>query len=320
MSLLLKYFSITLSLFSLLLATLIMTLGYWPETTFSISLSYLLLFSPRWWLIILSLLPLFVLKQLSKWQYLSWALCAVVFFQFQDIQLHWPSERRGEMSILTLNSGGGANAAEIHNLVEQYQPDVVFMQESNLALLEKVFDARWYRHCDSLCTASRTPLEHQGSISRSTFGGWGNFAVFYQTTINDQVVHLANIHLETPRSTITSLLHRNVDKNAFADLHFARNMETSLVGSWAKQHRDFIIAGDFNMTVQEKLYQKYLSTYQNAIDTAGSGINYSKYTTWHGTRIDHILASDEFSIQSAKALAAVGGDHHPILASFTYRP
>ncbi|MDO6763803.1 endonuclease/exonuclease/phosphatase family protein [Agarivorans sp. 1_MG-2023] len=319
MNKLLKASSVIISLFSLLLAALILILEYLPDTTWGISLSYLMLFSPRWWAILVLLSPIVFLSIMTKWQYLSWALCAVIFVQFQDVQLALPNQSAGEFTVLSLNNGNGASSEQIRTLVAKLQPDVVFMQESKPERVGQIFDDSWFSHCDHLCTVSRTPIEHQGSLSRETFGGWGKFAVFYQTQIGDTTLQLANIHMDTPRPTINALIHRNVAAEEFANLHFARNMQASLLASWAKQQANFIAAGDFNMTTYENIYQRHLADLNNAIDIAGSGVNYTKYTSWHGARIDHLLASEHFEVTRAMVLESMGGDHRPITVSLNLR-
>ncbi|WP_220718857.1 endonuclease/exonuclease/phosphatase family protein [Agarivorans litoreus] len=315
MNKLVKFFSITLSICGLLAAGVILSLPYLPDTPLGISVSYLSLFSPRWWAMLLALTPILFIRQLGKWQHLSWALCAVVFVQFQDLQLKLPQQQASTITILSLNNGNGASSPQIRQLVAELKPDIVFMQESKPERVQQVFDDSWYSHCDHLCTVSRTPIEHQGSLSRETFGGFGKFAVFYHTTIEGKELSIANIHMDTPRPTINALIHRSFEPEAFNNLHFARNMQASLVASWAKQQASYIAAGDFNMTVQENLYQRHLAGLNNGIDLVGSGVNYTKYTSWHGARIDHVLASEDLSFASARVLDSVGGDHRPITAS-----
>ncbi|MGY5452199.1 endonuclease/exonuclease/phosphatase family protein [Agarivorans sp. MS3-6] len=318
MNTLLRTSSTLVSLASILLAALIVALEYLPDTTWGISLSYLMLFSPRWWALLVILAPTVLLAQMVKWQYLVWALTSVIFVQFQDLQLQLPNQQVGQLTILSLNNGNGASSEKIRLLVEEIQPDIVFMQESKPERVEQVFDDSWYSHCDHLCTVSKTPLEHQGSLSRETFGGWGKFAVFYHTQIGNKTLSIANIHMDTPRPTINALLHRSVEAEEFANLHFARNMQASLIASWAKQQISFVAAGDFNMTTQENLYQRHLAGLNNAIDLVGSSINYTKYTSWHGARIDHVLASQTFTFTQAKVLASVGGDHRPVTVSLNF--
>jgi len=312
---LLQFSSILVTLFSLLMAGLVASLGYFPDNTLAITISYLMLFSPRWWALLLLALPLLLFPLIKKWQWLVWALCALVFVRFQDIQLNLPQLQGGELRVMTLNSGGGANIEQIRRLVAFHQPDIIFIQETKAEIIKQIFDSSWYSHCDTLCTVSRTPLEHIGSLSRTGFGGWGNFAVFYHSQIQGKTISLANVHLPTPRSTLAALIHGLVDEQEFQDLHFTRNMQTSLLASWAKQQDYYIAAGDFNMSVQENIYQRYLSTERNAINQVGSGINYTKYTSWHGIRIDHVLSSANLSFSTAQVVNSVGGDHRPLLVN-----
>ena len=75
-----------------------------------------------------------------------------------------------------------------------------------------------------------------------------------------------------------------------------------------------LVAGDFNLPVDSRIYGEAWSGFLNAFSTAGLGVGHSKYTRWIGVRIDHILTSPEWYVEACRVGPAVGSDHLPLLA------
>ena len=111
---------------------------------------------------------------------------------------------------------------------------------------------------------------------------------------------------------IDTLLAQEIENN--------RELEVSLITRWRKdlkfsKGQNFIIAGDFNMPEDDSLYQQNFSDLNNAVAELALGFNYTKFTSWHGVRIDHILYSDGISIQDVAVLKSFKGDHRPVKAT-----
>lgn len=145
--------------------------------------------------------------------------------------------------------------------------------------------------------------------------GWGNFAAYYEFDIEGKKLPLMNVHLETPRPILFDLLHLSIDWRAVKIFHENKSLQTSLLTTWASSQPYFVMAGDFNMTTNESLYHDYFSSFKNSIDEAGFGINYTKFTAWHGVRIDHILTSNNIKVENAKVTPSLGGDHRAIVST-----
>jgi endonuclease/exonuclease/phosphatase (EEP) superfamily protein YafD len=93
-----------------------------------------------------------------------------------------------------------------------------------------------------------------------------------------------------------------------------RRWESRAVSGWIAGKRADLVAGDFNMPQESRIYWHDWSNYQNAFGVAGLGYGYSKYTRWHGVRIDHVLADEHWRVESCKVEPDVGSDHRPVLA------
>ena len=79
-----------------------------------------------------------------------------------------------------------------------------------------------------------------------------------------------------------------------------------------------IVAGDFNMPSDSRIYRACWAKYRNAFSDQGFGYGYTKWTplrgSRYGLRIDHVLTSDHWHVQRAWIGPDVGSDHLPILA------
>jgi endonuclease/exonuclease/phosphatase family metal-dependent hydrolase len=298
-------------------------LPWWPFYQWLIIPKYILLFGPRWWLVLLSLLVLIFFPYFSKGK--KWLL-AILFvgvfnyldFQFPPLENYFLPRIKSDNSIKIINAniGGGASIYEIQLLIEDEEPDILLLQEAN-----NINSASWgfseYRvRCKGgLCIISKLDFEEVGELSRKLIDGWGNFAMLYKVNTLQGSFSLANIHLETPRTVIMGVLHAVWDQSSAKKIESNRQYQALLISSWQQSQARTIIAGDFNMLEDENIYRQYFSAMGNAIDSAGVGFNYTKKTSWHGARIDHLLFSDGFVLVDVKVIDSLMGDHKPVVST-----
>ena len=294
-------------------------LPFIPEFSLSILIEYLFLFSPRWaWF---ALLPLSVLGWRnfgfkSRLFILIWFVITLIF---QDLGLPMfksnYQQSQSDVTLLNFNAGAGASAEQLSAMVKQYQPQIVVMQESSDELTSHAFNPTWNSHCDGgLCIACRGELEILHEINRDLIRGWGIFLSTYKVNLYTGLeVTLFNVHFETPRHILTDLINRSADLTALEQLHYNRDLQASILSSLIDKESNYIVAGDFNMTVEERIYKRHFADQNNALSSSSGVINYTKYTSFHGVRIDHILTSDSIDVKSAEVLPTLGGDHRPVL-------
>ncbi len=277
---------------------------------------YTLYLSPRWMFLILLLPMFFFWKFLTKpYRYFLIAY-VIVLVHFQDININIQSsaQESSSLKILSLNMGGGSRSKYLETLIVRENPDIFLFQETYQNNIDNVFDSTWEYQCDKgLCIVSKYPFKKIGEFSRRIFGGWGNFATYYELNINGTTLPLMNVHLETPRHLLSDLMGLSITMKNIESFRENKSLEASMLTAWASSQSNFVMAGDFNMTTNESLYRDYFSVYKNALDTAGLGINYTKYTSWHGVRIDHTLTSNNITIEQADVMPSLGGDHRAIM-------
>ena len=71
------------------------------------------------------------------------------------------------------------------------------------------------------------------------------------------------------------------------------------------------------MPVLSPIYQRFFSTLGNALSEKPQQlVRYTKYTRWHGIRIDHQLYRGGLAPLSARVLQLNSGDHRPVLVKW----
>ena len=262
------------------------------------------------------------------WPYLERTkrlLLPVIFlgvFNYLDFQLpafsHYFQPKTNDnysIKIIQANIGGGGSLHEIQLLVKNEQPDILLLQEARHSNISKWFSLEYRTSCKSgLCIVSKLDFEEVGALHRDLIEGWGNFALLYKIKTTKGDFSLANIHMETPRAVLMSVINRQWDQSSAIKTDENRAFQALMISAWVKAQQEVIIAGDFNMLEDENIYNEFFSSWGNAIGNAGFGLNYTKKTAWHGVRIDHLLYSDGFVLKSAMLSDFLMGDHQPVIS------
>lgn len=304
-------------------ACIIVTLlPWWPTYDLLIIPKYLLLFGPRWWLLILVLCLVCFWCYLTKHQRNLLPLLLLLSFNYLDFQIPnvWKNflsdpQKQHKLNVITFNIGSGGSKSELQLLVKYMKPDILLLQEALKVNLSVLFDQSYYSECISgLCILSKFPFQQTNNLSRQMFGGWGTFAVFYNVITPYGELSLANIHLETPRSVLMGAIYRHPDQQLAESTENNRQLEVGLLNAWAQNNSPVIIAGDFNMLADENIFRKNFSMLNNAVEVNGFAFNWTKYTSWHGARIDHILYSDNLGLGAVEVVELLKGDHRPLKA------
>jgi len=304
---------------------LVLLLPLWPNYSSLILFKYCLLFAPRWWLIVLITTLFIGWKFLSKTKKIVLFPLLLISCNYLDINVNIPNpladKAIGDINVVTVNLGEGARIYEIEQLLRFYKPDIILFQEAQNISMKDVFDSSWYYECiSSLCISSKYPFKREKVLDRELLNGWGAFAAFYRIQTDKKFIYLSNIHFDTPRRAFKYLINGDLNYDWVEDIENNRIIEAALVSSWSKNKNNTIIAGDFNMPVDENIYREYFSSFINVLNERGMGFNYTKLTPIHGLRIDHILVSDDFKVIDSKVLESLGGDHLPIMTTLVITP
>jgi endonuclease/exonuclease/phosphatase family metal-dependent hydrolase len=302
---------------------LVTLLPWWPTSNLLIIPKYALLFGPRWLLLLLVLPIIIGWRVLSIKQKIIYPLLVLCSFNYLDFQLPKPwhyftasNLAVNELKVVSYNIGGGGSQEELKLLVKYIKPDILLLQEARRIKLTKLFPDDYVSECLSgLCILSKYPFTRTRTLDRKLFGGWGNFAAFYNIITPNGPLSLANIHLETPRSVLMGVIHRYFDQKLAEKIEDNRQFEVDLIKVWAENNpQNTVIVGDFNMPADENLFRQSFSNLHNAVEVKGVGFNDTKRTSWYGVRIDHILYTPDMHIADVEVVKLLKGDHQPLMA------
>lgn len=315
---------LSIYIFICILACVLVTLlPWWPTLSVLIIPKYVLLFGPRWLLLLLVLPIVFFWRMLSTKQKVLYPLLLLCSFNYLDFQLpklwHYLAPDNvtvDELKVVSFNIGGGGSKEELKLLVKYIKPDILLLQEARRINLTKLFSDDYVSECLSgLCILSKYPFTRTRTLDRKLFGGWGLFAAFYRIITPNGQLSLANIHLETPRSVLMGVIHRDFDQMFAEKIEDNRQFEVDLINVWATNNRqNTVIVGDFNMPGDENLFRQSFSDLHNVVEVKGIGYNDTKYTSWFGVRIDHILYSPDMYLVDVEVVKLLKGDHQPLMA------
>jgi vancomycin resistance protein VanJ len=287
-------------------------------------LASVLLFIPRWPLLIPAPLLLIVLG-LTRPRLLVPVVLAVLVAlgPAMGYRLGWRGWLAGgtprSVRIITFNVRGGENPQllAIPQGLEGYQADILVFQECAEGLMDPTYwPAGWtLRFEQGLCLATRFPVLQARLLERvltGEQGGTGN-AVFYRLAASAGTINLGIVHLETPRKGLEPLRYGN-QVGAMERNVLVREVGSRRLSRWLRQQSDsVIIAGDFNMPVESSIYRTYWGGCRNAFSTVGHGFGWTRFLPHFSIRIDHVLSCSGWRPLRALVGPDLGSDHLPLI-------
>jgi endonuclease/exonuclease/phosphatase (EEP) superfamily protein YafD len=286
-------------------------------------LGTLLLYSPRW----LALVPAALLIPFAAcWSGRSLAILiaggVIWLFLIAGCVLHWPGDADSagpdSLRLLTCNmQGRNAELGHFLGLVTRLQPDVVLLQEWNGERNKEAFPAPGWHFAQSghLWVASRLPIHALDGLRTDEIHLSGSAGAFEIVTESGPI-RLVNVHLPTPREGISAALDsrfRNVAELQANTL--ARSQASSAVRQFCgEDDANLVVAGDFNLPVESSIFYRNWSDLGSAFSQRGCGFGWTKYTQWHGVRIDHILFGRQWTCRHCHVCPDIGSDHRPLFA------
>ncbi|MDH3457391.1 MAG: endonuclease/exonuclease/phosphatase family protein [Gemmatimonadota bacterium] len=296
-------------------------------------LATVLLFGPRWVL----LLPLVVLVPaaiLHDRPLLVPILVAgaVVLGPVMGFQTGWtrffvwPDSDR-DIRVATFNAkGGGTITSSLTDLMLEWDADMAAFQECSGLLrdaIDRLLD--WHTHSsEGLCVVSRFPIVEVRTMDREAleFAGGAGLVMTYLLEVEEGLVFLTNVHLETPRAGLERIRAGNLDEGipVLATKSQLREIELRRARRWADRFpARQIVAGDFNTPPESRLYRAAWSDWQNAFSIMGRGFGATRMNGWIRARIDHVLADSTWKIVRSWVADDVGSDHRPVVAQLRRR-
>lgn len=328
-------------LFGILLITALMY-GFGDLTWWGTAILY----GPRW----LYLLPWPVLLVIGcfcrrplYWIILTtaglWTLYFVVGWvvPFQSIATTWKNAMTANIDIpsptlsiciMTFNLDGQRDDLNaLGELLVREQCDVVVLQEAPEDCAANLPIGWYHVAATDLVIAARWPIGDLQQVKRSAVPGRWPRPIALIATVNHPIApfRVVNLHPYSPRVGLTTLL----DRRTIIAPERSGPWKEEAQWRWAEHHSiheaistaDFplIVAGDFNVPVESRIYRRYWASYGNAFSNAGWGpghtIRIDSYGLNLSTRIDHILACGRWTTIHATVKSSLASEHRPLLAT-----
>ena len=226
-----------------------------------------------------------------------------------------------------------ANQDALLRLIRYYRVDVAVYQESRYEDIRP--PKGWHvENRRTLTILSRWPIRDvRGRHCHKPCTPWPHVDCLAATIDTDHgPVDVATVHFRTPRWGLEEVLDRHtiIDparSDRLTDELYYRNLESSDAREWISKNckAPTVIAGDFNLVPDGRIYQRHWGDLQNAFSAAGFGFGYTRWTTLplglrYGARIDHILCDQGMTATDAIVAPTVGSDHLPVIASLEIAP
>ncbi len=293
----------------------------------------LLLYGPRW----PSLVPLVVLflvsLKVTKRTILP-AITGALLVLFPIMGFNVPvrallsssSDDPARLRIVSFNSAGGKfRAANWEDYLLKTNPDIVVCQEwPTTGARPQHWKHGWHvlEHENVMLIASRYPIAKSIIINEKELGA-RSFLVAYDLNTPLGSISMVNIHLPTIRGTageLDEVIHGQTKSiKSHEEAMQRRQNAVRKAHEWIQVlSAPLLIAGDFNMPVDSSLYRQNWSHFNNAFSTAGWGFGYTKWTRWHGVRIDQVLYGEEWKCIRAEVGPDVGSDHLPMMTELLF--
>lgn len=300
---------------------------WWPATLF--------IFAPRW----IIALPLLVLIPVAAWKNrcmllpLAAALLLIIgpIMGFTFPLSNSTAPAANSLRILSCNlQNGHFDLNALNALILDKQPEIVALQE--LPSKIKITSLEGWHHLfeGDLHIFSRYPLE-AGDYRKAKvpLHKWPRICFLFCTvkTLSGNLT-FCTVHLPSPRYGLQSILDKSTvislerKKLLIDETEYRRQKSLEISAIVARLPLPKIIAGDFNMPVESRIYRTYWSNYQNAFSRSGTGYGWTERASVRGIpvgiRIDHVLVDKSVKPLTFETGPDVGSDHLPIIADIAF--
>ena len=288
---------------------------WWPAT--------LLLFGPRWILLLplVALVPLALLRRRGIGALLlGTAVVIGPVMGFHAGIRNWLGAPPATLRFMTFNVEGGNEISLA--VLDSLKVDIATFEECGPRLAQRVTRAaRWHTAVRfNLCFLSRWPITAVDTLGAWQLGnqGFSGFVASYTVDRDGHPMHVVNLHLDTPRKGLEPLRAGSGADPIRTNIGI-RDIGSDRARNWVRAiPGPLLIAGDFNMPVESRIFRRYWSDFTDAFSQAGVGFGGSRVLRRFRVRIDHILLGDGWRATRAFVGPDLGSDHRPVIADLAW--
>jgi endonuclease/exonuclease/phosphatase (EEP) superfamily protein YafD len=304
---------------------------WWPATV--------LLFAPRWPVLLPLLVFLPLSRRLKKLFWLPLLTTLFIFSQLMGLAIPWrrvlAQNPPGQaVRVLFCNvHGEELNSSAFDEYLQASKPQVVLLQDYSAHDATKALkDPRWHRQqIGQIFIASAYPIRHvhdfhlgrvtapDDNIAQHRTGA----AVCFDLETPAGLVHVVNLHLASPHSGLRDLFRNAMSHGAsrLKSNSVRRWNESQQINDWlATQTGPLIIAGDFNTPAESPIFRHFWSKYSDAFTRAGLGLGFTHLSPLSELRIDHLVSGTGVTCVNYLVGPPCGTPHRPIVADLVIRP
>jgi vancomycin resistance protein VanJ len=282
----------------------------------------LLLFSPRWVLIIPGLLT-FTLACVARHRWaivLAIVACLGALGPLSGGRLNWSSEPAGRFRVVTFNCDGKlVHADRFRTWFQGLNADILLLQDGNrITAAELPNDWSLIRGAGGRAVASRYKLTLTGELPDPTLGEIrGAIRVQVESDIGEFSV--VNLHLPTPRSGLEAAIHRDPQFVQLMQQGIElRSSSSAKLSKWIGAPTErAIVGGDFNLPPESTILRRDWSEWTDAFSVAGTGWGFTMHARLSSVRIDRVLFAAPWQCRSAWVGPELGSAHRPVVADLT---
>lgn len=177
---------------------------------------------------------------------------------------------------------------------------------------------------------SKTPFLKTGQID---FDNSVNSCSWADVPLNDKIVRLYNVHLESNRITKAANVIVNRKKHNFIEIvHLLKNMfvqyayrsrkrveqSDKILQHISESPYPVIVCGDFNDSPISYIYNRFTDQLTDGFTKQGKGLGFSFRGNIPFLRIDYILADNRLHFQNYQTVKALTySDHFPVTADIS---
>lgn len=233
-------------------------------------------------------------------------------------------------------------AEKVLAMVKVQNPDVICFQEfftrfkgtfNTIDSLKKILHTNYYyflpkgessSEAIGFAIFSKYPIENRGEIRFSNSPG--NGSIFADLRIQNQLVRVYNIHLQSISFEKEDYMYIDKVKEMDTKVAPSKRILHMLKMAFRKRSRQvdvmkahmsacqtpFILAGDFNDTPASYAVTKMADSLHNSFEEKGRGFGKTYNGKFPNFQIDYILATKDMDVENYRVIETKLSDHYPV--------
>jgi vancomycin resistance protein VanJ len=284
----------------------------------------LLVFAPRWLLLLPWIVLVPVAFLVSRWLVVAalagTALTAFGVAGFEVPSVTGPRATRRALRLVTYNTDGFAPvASRVREAMREWRADVVVFQVCSPELADslRVIGGEEVRIVREFCIVSALPIRAIDTMPSQPAGMPRTSAVRIEVETSNGPLTVFAVHFESPRNALWAA--RNLDFGQLQASIVRRTVDSRRAAQWVRSaNTPFVVAGDFNLPEGSRILRQDWGALQNAFSERGWGFGYTMFAGKFAVRIDHVFVSPMLMTERIVLPRGFPSEHQPVVADIAW--